>query len=88
MAVFVDLDEEPVEPHPGQSSWPRDDDLPVRRASTADPNAFDNGSKGSCGNGDGNDNDATEAEREGADEVPVRENPNWNSMTRALGCFP
>jgi len=82
MAVFVDLGEDDNEsPQEGQPMWngPIDALKPVP-VSTAGLSFSSDG-----GIGTGN---ATKKEGEEAHGLAPRENPNQNSMTQALGCYP
>lgn len=82
MAVFVDLGEDDNEcPQEGQPVWNSPIDalkpVPVSAAGLSLP--------GDGGIGPGN---AMWKEREEAHGLAARENPNQNSMTQALGCYP
>ncbi|KAK3326355.1 hypothetical protein B0H66DRAFT_550738 [Apodospora peruviana] len=91
MAVFVDLDDEDIDP-PQDGQPPRwngttkaiDDAVKAaaKAAAAIRPNVVNGMLPNDVGSGIGS----------GSEEAPnglaVRENPNWNSMTQALGCYP
>ncbi|KAJ4302289.1 hypothetical protein N0V88_002432 [Collariella sp. IMI 366227] len=81
MAVFVDLSEEDSEPPQngfhGQSPWPSRIDA-VHPAPIA----------ASAGSSSGDGTSTAGKQREEAQELGIKENPNRNSMTQALGCYP
>lgn len=75
MAVFVDLDEEENEPlHDGKAPLKARIDAAKRIPASADQPGAGNG--------------ITPAQADEAGALSVRENPNWNAMTQALGCYP
>jgi hypothetical protein len=79
MAVFVDLEEDDIEPpQDGQPLWNGGLDAVKVAAVNANGGAASNASNGS----------STGNQREEAHGLVVRENPNRNSMTQALGCYP
>lgn len=85
MAVFVDLEDEDVDPGHVQSLH-HGFNLPVRSGSgtgiVTDIGRTETDGVGSVKSVN------TEKHREEAHEPAVRENPNQNSMTLALGCYP
>ena len=89
MAVFVDLEDEDIEP-PQNGQPPRwnangsDIDDIVKAAAKAAVVAAPSTASSSAHN------DGTYKDREEEAQGPfaVRENPNRNSMTKALGCYP
>lgn len=89
MAVFVDLGEE--ENDPPKDRLPEWKSRIVAINATAAPAANGGGSIGSS-DGDqsqtGDGGNTTGKQREEAHELAVRENPNRNSTTQALGCYP
>ncbi|EGZ75696.1 hypothetical protein NEUTE2DRAFT_105778 [Neurospora tetrasperma FGSC 2509] len=82
MAVFVDLEDEDVDPGQVQPSH-HGLNLPARNGAGTGI-VTDIGRTKMEGVGSVN----TEKHREEAHEPAVRENPNQNSMTLALGCYP
>ncbi|ESA42673.1 hypothetical protein GE21DRAFT_8216 [Neurospora crassa] len=82
MAVFVDLEDEDVDPGQVQPSH-HGLNLPARNGAGTGI-VTDIGRAKTEGVGSVN----TEKHREEAHEPAVRENPNQNSMTLALGCYP
>lgn len=82
MAVFVDLDDEDVDPGQVQPFHHGFNQLARNSAGTV--TVTDIGRNKMEGVGSVN----TERHREEAHEPVVRENPNQNSMTLALGCYP
>jgi len=83
MAVFVDLEEEDVDPPldvQQTAAWNGGIDAIKSRTTAVDRNS---------GNIVGNGDNKQEVQGEEAAHGPaVRENPNRNSMTQALGCYP
>ena len=79
MARFIELDDdEPPQDLPGAKPlWHGAGAGAGAGAGETAPNRH--GSSGATSNG---------TRREEAHELPVRENPNRNSMTEALGCYP
>lgn len=79
MAVFVDLGDEELEPpQEGQPLWKGPVDvvkpLPASAASQAGPGPATTDNPGN--------------QPEEPQGLAVRENPNQNTMTQALGCYP
>jgi hypothetical protein len=82
MAVFVDLGEDDNEStQEGQPTW----NGPIDALKPVPVSAAGLGLPGDGGIGAGN---ATWKECEEAHGRAARENPNQNSMTQALGCYP
>ncbi|KAK3685840.1 hypothetical protein B0T22DRAFT_231943 [Podospora appendiculata] len=82
MAVFVDLDDDDVEPPQDvQPRWTGDAGGLEAAVKVAAAHGIPIG-VGSAKHLQCNEEDAA------AHKMALRENPNWNAMTRALGCYP
>lgn len=89
MAVFVDLEDEDIEP-PQNGQPPRwhgsgngiDDAVKAAAKAAAVAVSSSADHHGTRGNG------AHSGSEEEGQRLVVRENPNRNSMTQALGCYP
>lgn len=89
MAVFVDLGEEETEPQQdGQTIW-KSWVVAVSSASAPAPDGSGSPER-SPNNHNHSQNDRTDdsKQREEAHGLAVEENPNRNSTTQALGCYP
>lgn len=86
MAVFVDLEDEDIEPpQNGQPPrWSADGNDMVKAAAKAAVVAAPSTGVGS----EPNNGAYKHQEEEAQGPLAVRENPNRNSMTKALGCYP